>query len=589
MWRSSLFWARAAWQLARRSRHFVAQNTVTDCGVACALSVLGMHRRAVDALAATDRLDPERSGTSLQDLKRFFVEQHDMPARALAVRADRIDEIQTPAIVHMERMHYLVLLQAGRTGVLCFDPSMGPVFYPRDDFARLYSGFALEVSPGGRARPARDTTPALRQVTGAIGLFLTGTTARLLEAALILSLSVGLFLVANKASPGTLFTVLAVIVVAGLLLLTVRRWRIVGQEAWVWHRQNAIWRRLWRGVVRGRDLIGFRNQRETQVATRLRQALIVAVPKQAQFAAALGTVFMMTILLGFLSPWLSLAYLCAIAGVTGLALLNEVSLVRRTVRAGQGRYSPIAQSRHLPSLQSAQMLFGEVGKWSVIGIAGYGALATGLPAPVMMFWILLAMQLVPADFRAAPALAQGFAPAQCVSPLLGAEAPLRDRRVSREVILTATREKGLVVVDGILPLTKALQHPDLTVREQRLILADVVRRAVASLPESDRDRLGAIRLFGPGQDVSQADFETLALADQLKPVATLPVPADDAAAAQNGPIDRAMQSCGAQDFPVFWDVRNEIALADLRGSIARARAPRAGHLSMTRLTLVEAA
>jgi len=146
-------------------------------------------------------------------------------------------------------------------------------------------------------------------------------------------------------------------------------------------------------------------------------------------------------------------------------------------------------------------------------------------------------------------------------------------------------------IDGIAPLTMALQQPDLTVREQRLIMADVVAHTIRSLPEEHRFRFGPIRIFGPGQDANQAEFELLMIARDGQPNGSnLPVLRDARDAMDRGledPVLRDLISCEPGDFPVFWDVRSRLPLSDLQERADMAGCARVGHLTMGRLTVIE--
>lgn len=587
MLRSSVLWARAAFILARHNQHFVPQNTITDCGVACALTVLNMAGRNVDPVNVSERLDPDRAGTDLNALRAFFKDDQGIPARALGVRADKVSEIRGHAILHMSRAHYIVMLHASSQGVLCFDPSAGTVFYPQAEFEKLYSGFMVEIPPSGKA-PALSGPRRGRRRLEPLALFLVGAATRVLEAALVLSLCLGLFLVANKASPSSIFAIIGVVAVCGIMLMAVRRVRLVGQDMWVRRSQGKLWRGLLRTLARGNDLNGFRNQRERDVAGRLRQSFVVALPRRAQFPPVLGSAAVMTVLLAFLSPVLSLLYLLAIVLVIAITLLDGISVCRRSVRKNEGKYTKLSRGRVFLHSKSASMLMGDAAKWTLIGTAGYGVLTGGVPTPVMMFWVLMGMQIIPTDFRAIPALAEAFAPKVPISPLLGTEASLREQKIVGDVPLKLGKAEGLVRIDGIAPLTQALQNPDLTIREQRLILADVVRNAIRALPENERKAIGVVRLFGPGQDVTEADFENIALADEVRRGPQLPAKRgrikDDG---RSDPVRRAMKSCGPNDFPVFWDVRNQMKLDELRKRVVHGPVKRAGHLSMSRLTVIK--
>ena len=71
--------------LLRHRRRFVMQTARTDCGVASALTVLNMIGRKADPVLASEALNPDCAGSSLEALRRYFEEQQGIEAAALAV------------------------------------------------------------------------------------------------------------------------------------------------------------------------------------------------------------------------------------------------------------------------------------------------------------------------------------------------------------------------------------------------------------------------------------------------------------------------------------------------------------------------
>jgi len=281
MLRSSLYWAGAVWTLIRKRRKFVQQTTNTDCGVASVLTVLNFLSLPGDPVHAVETMDLDRAGTSLETLRLYFEEHYGLDATALAVPAGRVDEIKGQVILHMRQMHYVVLLKASKTGVLVFDPSLGPVHYPPDDFAALYSGNLLQCKRPRKGMAGAATgagVPALNRpmpqpprATGSRGpepvaLFIIGVASRLMECALILCLVTVLFLVLNRASFPSLLLAFGVIILSGLLLMLSRQIRFEGEDRWIRARQSRLWRSILRTSVRGRDLHGFRGGIERDVA-----------------------------------------------------------------------------------------------------------------------------------------------------------------------------------------------------------------------------------------------------------------------------------------------------------------------------------
>lgn len=601
MLRSSFFWVSSVWTLLRKRGRFVQQTTRTDCGVASALTVLGIMGRNIDPVHAVDQMDPDRAGTSLETLRLYFERQYGFQATALAVPADRLAEIKGQVILHLNQQHYVVLLHVGKTGVLVFDPSVGPVFYPPADFAVLYSGHLLQVIQPGR-KSGGASVPALvdpkrppprggkRRGIEPFALFLLGAASRLLLVAMLLCVVSMLFLVLNRASFPSLLMSFGIIVACGGLLLLTRQVQFEGEDGWIRKKQSRLWRSILRTAIRGRDLHGFRGRFEKDVASTVRRGIGITIPQRSQVPATLGAFIVMPSMLCILSPVLGALHVTLYGLVLIVTQLDSIQVCRRSVRKGIGRYSKLTQGKDLISAGAAPELIGEIAKWTVIGFAGFTVLIGALPPVALMFWILAAMQVIPLDFKRAVVLAPVIGAQDPVPGLTGHEVELRHQRLIGPVDLTVSRTDRQIRIDGIASLTMTLQQPDLTVREQRLIQADVVAHAIKNLPEEHRFRFGPIRIFGPGQDASQADFEHLMIAKESRPSNNLPVVRDGRKTMDQGmqdPMLRDLHSCEPGDFPVFWDARSRIVLSDLQDRADAAGCMRVGHLTMTRLTVIE--
>jgi hypothetical protein len=600
MLKSSFFWIRALWILLTRRRAFVQQTGRTDCGVACALTLLNLLRRPADAVQAVEDMDPDRTGTSLETLRLYFQTRHGLTARTLKVPASRIRALKGRAILHMHQQHYVVLLDAGACGLLVFDPAEGPVFYPTADFVSLYSGRLIEVpkTVDGHDLPAlqvpsRPLAKGHKRSIEPVSLFLLGFAARLLECAILVCLVAVLYLVLNRASFPSLLMSFGLIALCGVLLLIAHQVRFQGEDGWIGRNQTQLWHGLLRTAVRGRDLSGFRGRPKHEVSGALRRGLSVSIPKRAQVASALGAFIAMPVLLWLLTPWAVLAHLLLFGLLLIIVQLDGVKVCRRSVRAGIGRNSKPGSGTDLLNALSAPDLFGEIAMWTVIGIAGLMVLVGALPPVALMFWILAGRQIVPQDFRRVTTIASGLSAEKPVSELTATEVPLRRQRVGGPIDLKVRHGGGLIRIEGIMPLTQSLQQPDLTAREQRLIMAEVIRHTLENLPTDEVPRgIGPVRIFAQGQDASLADFEHLMIAREARGGDTLPAPANTRQILENGLEDtllRDLHSCEPGDFPVFWDFRERLALGDLQSRLRNTGLDRAGHLTMRSLTLVEAA
>lgn len=597
MLRSSFFWAQTSRFLFAKRKSFVMQTARTDCGVACTLTVVNLLGRSGDPVHAVEELDADRTGSNLEAMRKYMETRHGFVARALAVPAHKLGEVKGRLILHMDQMHYVVLLRRSRKGVLVFDPAKGPVFYPTADFSKLYSGHLLEVN-----RPPRGTTvpqktagrPSLgarhRDPISSIGLFVVGVASRILECTILLCIVAALFLVLNRASTASILMVFLLVALCGAVLLWARHLRVMGEANWAQRRQDKIWHGLLRTFLKGKDINGFRGRPETDVSSTLRHDMTSVLPQFSQVPAAIGAVLGIAALLALLNPWLSLAHLGLFAGLLVIMQLDEIQVCRVSLRPGIGRYSKLGQGHSPLNATVASELFGECSKWLVIGTAGFSVLLADLSPVALMFWILTGMQIVPLDFKRAKTLAPILKSQQLVSPMTTTEVPLRNQTVGGPVDLKISRSNGIMRIKGIEPLTATLQQRDLTVREQRLILADIVRHTFLSLAPSKRPKTGPIRIFASGHEATQSDFEYLMISRESDVSETLPAIREGrktVADAATNRFVRDLHSCDYGDFPVFWDFRGQIKLEQLQDHLRDSGLAKAGHLTLTRMSVIE--
>ncbi len=597
MLRSSFFWARAAGLLLSRRQRFVMQTARTDCGVACTLTVLNLIGRKTDPVDAVDEMDGERTGTSLEAMRQYMETRHGCGARALAVPANKLGQVRGKLILHMQQMHYVVLLRYGRDGVLVFDPAKGPVFYPAADFAKLYSGHLLAVTRPTHASKLPQPTSVPKLLGGAerrrlatISLFLVGLASRLLECLIVLCIVAALYLVLNRASLSSILMVFGLIALCGAVLMAARYARLRGESSWVEARQKNVWGDVLRTIVSGKDLNGFRGRKEKDVSSSLRQSINSSIPQLAQIPAAFGAVIGVAGMLFILSPWLSLIHLSLFLVLLVIMQFDEIEVCRLSVRPGIGRYTKLGQGHGPLNAKVASDLFGDCAKWVVIGCAGLSVLLAGLSPMAMMFWILTGMLIVPLDFRRAQVIAPLLRGRASVSRLTATEVPLRRQTVGGPVDLKASRIKGMLCIDGVGPLTAMLQQRDLTVREQRLILGDIVRHTLANVAQSKRPQTGPVRIFASGHEATLSDFEYLMISRETRGSKMLPAVHNDVKSIMESGSDRLvrdLQSCEPEDFPVFWDFRSQIKLEDLQARLQEVGLAKAGHLTLGRLTVVE--
>jgi ATP-binding cassette subfamily B protein RaxB len=121
-----------------------------------------------------------------------MAERMGMGSRALQVKLDAIDQLQTPCVLHWNMNHFVVLKSVGSERYVIHDPALGEQRYTRAEVSTKFTGIALELRPNPDFQPREDRK--LMRLTDMLGK-VTGL-KRILAQTLLLSLIVQLFVLA---------------------------------------------------------------------------------------------------------------------------------------------------------------------------------------------------------------------------------------------------------------------------------------------------------------------------------------------------------------------------------------------------------
>lgn len=124
----------------------VRQNETTECGLACLAMVAGYHGFRTDIAALRIRFPTSAAGVTLSAIMEMAA-RLDMSCRALKVPLADIRKLQTPAIIHWDMNHFVVLKSARAKSMVVHDPATGVRRYTRDVFSTHFTGVALELHP----------------------------------------------------------------------------------------------------------------------------------------------------------------------------------------------------------------------------------------------------------------------------------------------------------------------------------------------------------------------------------------------------------------------------------------------------------
>ena len=144
-------------EFGARKLPIVRQNEAAECGLACLAMVAGFHGFKTDTAALRRRFPTSAAGVTLSAIMEMAA-RLDMGCRALKVPLEDIRKLQTPAIIHWDLNHFVVLKSARAKSMVVHDPAAGARRYTREAFSAHFTGVALELHPTKQFERAEERT-----------------------------------------------------------------------------------------------------------------------------------------------------------------------------------------------------------------------------------------------------------------------------------------------------------------------------------------------------------------------------------------------------------------------------------------------
>ncbi|CAM3757188.1 peptidase domain-containing ABC transporter [Litorimonas haliclonae] len=131
---------------SRPSLPVILQTEVTECGLACMAMIARYHGHDIDLNILRRRHLVSMSGTSLGGLMKIAATL-DLAPRPLRVELDQLHKLQTPAILHWDLNHFVVLKSVKGDKVKIIDPGIGQRVMSLSQVSKHFTGVAMELSP----------------------------------------------------------------------------------------------------------------------------------------------------------------------------------------------------------------------------------------------------------------------------------------------------------------------------------------------------------------------------------------------------------------------------------------------------------
>ncbi|MFK7828617.1 MAG: peptidase domain-containing ABC transporter [Congregibacter sp.] len=122
------------------------QSEASECGLACIAMIASSHGAQCDLIALRRRFGLSLSGASLAALMHI-ADTIGLASRSVSVPLAAMKKLRTPAVLHWEFNHYVVLRSISGRSAVIHDPAMGVRKCSLEELSNSFTGIALELTP----------------------------------------------------------------------------------------------------------------------------------------------------------------------------------------------------------------------------------------------------------------------------------------------------------------------------------------------------------------------------------------------------------------------------------------------------------
>lgn len=125
----------------------IHQTETSECSLACLAMVCVYYGKNVDLISLRAQFNLSLRGANLKGLIGI-AEKMGMTTRAVSLELDGLPALKTPAILHWDFNHFVVLVSAKGNRFVLHDPARGRRRVGLEEMSRYFTGVALEIWPG---------------------------------------------------------------------------------------------------------------------------------------------------------------------------------------------------------------------------------------------------------------------------------------------------------------------------------------------------------------------------------------------------------------------------------------------------------
>jgi ATP-binding cassette, subfamily B, bacterial CvaB/MchF/RaxB len=149
----------------------ILQTEASECGLACLAMVASYYGRKTDLVTLRREHAVSLKGSTFKTVMDI-AHRLGLASRAIRLDLDELHQLRTPAILHWNLDHFVVLRRVSRGHVLIHDPAHGPRRLPLQAISDQFTGAALELIPaaGFVVKDERESLCVRQLFKEAIGL-----------------------------------------------------------------------------------------------------------------------------------------------------------------------------------------------------------------------------------------------------------------------------------------------------------------------------------------------------------------------------------------------------------------------------------
>ena len=144
--------------LGGRRLPVITASEAAECGLACLAMISRYNGHNVDLNGLRQRYSLSLAGASLKSLMEI-ADELGFSTRALRVELSALGKVRTPAILHWDLNHFVVLKHVGRKSITIHDPAFGAKTLSTSEFSKHFTGIVLELARAEGFEPVSARAP----------------------------------------------------------------------------------------------------------------------------------------------------------------------------------------------------------------------------------------------------------------------------------------------------------------------------------------------------------------------------------------------------------------------------------------------